>query len=110
MSQTSRAARMQRTVLRLEGEDVLYHPTDGGAAVTVRACFRSAHKALDLDTGSTVNSTDPLCDVLLADLPELPRAGVSAVTARGTRYVVREIQPDGEGMALLALQRMGRAD
>jgi len=112
MGWAENSAALRAANLAVHGETIVFEPADGGAPATIPngGIFRSAHVAIDLNSGATVSSNQPLLDIDPALLPSLPVAHKSFVTVRGKRYVVQDVQPDGEGMLTLQLSTKPRVD
>jgi hypothetical protein len=79
-----------------------YEP-DGLPAEDITGVFSLVYHEVDLDEGPAVATNQPNLFVNLADLPAAVSPGLDHVTCEGTRYVVSEEQPDGEGGAVLLL-------
>lgn len=75
-----------------------------GPAVEVKGVFHDSYQRIDL-AGIAAQGSGPAVFVRLSDLPSDPNKDEkAAVTARGVEYLVREVQPDGEGGAMLLLR------
>jgi hypothetical protein len=90
------AAAANRAVRQTFGE------TATVAGTSCRAVFDQAHQLVELSGDVPVTTTRPVLDVVLADLPAVPTIG-AAVIVDGTTYEIRDVQPDGQGMAKLTL-------
>lgn len=86
------------------GESVEYS-YNGGAAISIRGVFDSAHIAVDPDTGASISTTDPLLGIKAADLPGKPTKS-DTVTVHGIAYRVIDSQPDGQGGINLILKKL----
>ena len=96
------AAMVRREVLGTLGCDVVYQPK-GGAPVTVRAVHRGPHEAMRFDP-IEISTTSPSLLVDLAQLGVAPKKGDTVVIGTDT-WRVTDVQPDGEGGALLSIAR-----
>lgn len=89
------------------GQAARYDPADG-AEVALLGVFTAAHARRAEATGLAVSTADPVLTVFAAELPAgaLQRRGDGdAVTINATRYSVRDIEPDGSGLARIVLER-----
>ncbi|MFN3616028.1 MAG: hypothetical protein ACK4WC_15925 [Rubrimonas sp.] len=89
------------------GQATLYDPQDG-AEVAVLGIFTAAHARRAEAAGLAVSTAEPVLTVFAADLPAgalLRRGDGDAVTINATRYSVRDIEPDGSGLARIVLER-----
>lgn len=87
------------------GESVTYDR--GGVESSITGEFDPAGVRVEIVDGIAVQSRAPRLFVRLADLPD-DRAEVGdAWTARGFRYRVAEVDPDGHGAAVLRGERTG---
>lgn len=104
-------ARTQRAFSR---GSVTYTPPEGAAVELEHFVFRSATRKIDTEVGIEVRVPEPHGAVRLADLPG-GRAETGATIAipptyhpsypDGAVFVVHAIDEDGEGGAVLAMQR-----
>lgn len=110
MSWSDLAEAALRIVLDTFGEPVLYHPRgDDGAARTpfaLTGVFEAAHQLVDLGGETPLSSVHPTLSVALSDFPanDPPRPDDELAVADGA-WRVFEVQPDGQGGALLILKR-----
>lgn len=72
------------------------------SSVEVQAIFDRTHRHIDPDTGVTISTDDPRLAIRLADLPFEPDLE-TRVTWGDQTYRVIDVQPDGQGMAVLRL-------
>ena len=89
--------------------DVTYTPPGGDTAFPIRAIFDAEHAAVDLDAGAPIDTTVPAVGVRLQDfldvVGEYPlQEGELAVGA--LVFLVRSVQPDGDGGARLELEQL----
>lgn len=89
------------------GERVVYWPASE-PSFEIRAIFEAAFTMVDPGGNAIIQSTQPRLGVKLSDFAMTPAEG-DRVEVRGTVYDVTEYQPDGQGGALLMLQRCSRA-
>ena len=86
----------------LLGGSVVYSP-GAGVPVTVRGIFDAAYVRVDAGTAG-VSSSGPAVFLKLADLPSNPETDTAAtVTVASVVYTIREVSPDGTGVAVLHL-------
>ena len=100
-----------------------FEPFDGTPVLIASGgIFRAEHVELDPATVVGVSITAPTLDVKLADLPIEPRANVRELDADhvtihfsvgsgfpftgDVRFRISDLQPDGEGMATLAIHQV----
>lgn len=95
------------------GEPVLYIPA-GQPGMTITGVFDVAYKPLtplgghmgleplDIGLSGDTNSVGPVLGVQLSQFSQLP-AQDDVLTVRDVLYRVREVQPDGHGVAKLLL-------
>jgi hypothetical protein len=96
---------VQGSALRTFTESFDYVSVDGPSTSSLRGIFREQHitEAALLDERSVV-SQKPMIDVLLSDLPTVPKRGDLVTIPRLSRtFEVDESQEDGEGMSKLLL-------
>jgi len=89
--------------------DVTYTPPGSTTAYAIRGVFDAEHAAVDLDTGAPVDTTVPAVGVRLQDFIDLglEHPVQDAELAVGSLvYVVRSVQPDGDGGARLELEQL----
>lgn len=89
--------------------DVTYTPPESTTAFAIRAIYDAEHAAVDLDTGVPVDTTVPAVGVRLQDFLDV----VGAYPLQGGElavgslvYLVRSVQPDGDGGARLELEQL----
>lgn len=78
------------------------HPIPG-APVWLRGIFSAEYRRAVLEGDVAVEASGPMVSMHLADLPDGYAVRGDNLTIRGVAYVVREIQPDGEGNVDLIL-------
>jgi hypothetical protein len=83
------------------GEDVVYTP-QGGSAATVSGIFNA--QTYVIEQGVPVLSYQPSLGLKVSDLASNPRIGDS-VSVRSVSYKVVSVDVDGEGGAVLSLQK-----
>lgn len=77
-----------------------------GVAVAPRGIFDALYTKVDAGEVG-VSSAGPAAFVRLADLSSDPEVDLDArVTVDGQEYTIREVQPDGQGAALLLLHEV----
>ena len=97
-------------VIRVFGKPATYTPPDATEPLDLpdlKAVFEEAHEFVELGSGEPVSTTKPAALVRLADFPadnQPERDGV--LTVAGNDYTIIDIQPDGEGGALLPLHEV----
>lgn len=106
MGWPEQAASAQNANLAAFGEGVEYTVVGATSPASVRGIFCETFTSLDTDTGVAISTHQPNLFVVIADLPATPRQLDSFVrTATATRYVVEDVQRDGEGGAYLLAKR-----
>lgn len=88
---------------RALGRDATYLPAVG-SPVSIRGVFGSTHVEVNVGQVAPMSSLAPSLGIKLSDLPLRPKKG-DRVTVAGTTYRIIDSQEDGEGGALLILQR-----
>lgn len=86
------------------GESITY-AQPGGSPETITGIFDAEHAGLDL-AGLEVATVGPRVSVVLADLPGGKALRRAQVVARGVTYEVSDIEPDGQGAAVLRLHEV----
>jgi hypothetical protein len=91
------------------GEPVTYDPVEGDA-FALTAVVDLAHAEVSFTDGAPVSTVKPMLGVRLADFP----AGIAPqqddqATVRGTLYDVVDVEPDGQGGAMLVMQEAPNA-
>lgn len=66
--------------------------------------FEASYELVTLDSGLPVSTIVPVCLVRLSECPRRPARGDEVIVSAGT-YRVRDVQPDGQGGALLVLEQ-----
>lgn len=89
------------------GERVVYWPASE-PSFEITAIFDATFQMLEPGGNAMIQSTQPRLGVKLSDFACPPAEG-DRVEVRGTIYDVVEYQPDGQGGAMLMLQRCSRA-
>jgi hypothetical protein len=91
------------------GEDATYAPA-GHPERTLRVVFRNEGTKVVTETGATVTTRRPLCDVRTVDLAPLrPMPNQDVVTIRGVPWNVVDVDDDdGEGIVTLLLGKPKR--
>ena len=77
--------------------------SDGVTTVTVKGLFDSTYQQIDPDTNAIVISSKPRATLFLNDVAFKLKQGL-VVVIKGKTYKIREVQPDGEGSAVLYLE------
>ncbi len=75
----------------------------GGGASAVNGIFDDAFIEVEVGAGVPIGSTDPQFKCRSADVPATAAEG-DTLTASGTVYTVRIIEPDGTGSTRLTLE------
>ena len=97
-------------IIRIFGKPAAYTPPEASEPLdlpALKAVFEAAHQFVDLSSEMPVSTTAPGALVRLADFPaeqQPERDGV--LTVEGKDYTIVDIQPDGEGGALLPLHEV----
>ena len=88
------------------GQAVTY--TDSNAEVhDLEGIFSNAFEGVDPNSGYTVVSSLPNLGIKTADWPKLPEEGEQiTIAATGDQYIVRHAEDDGEGHAVVFLNRV----
>lgn len=87
-------------------QPVRYTP-QSGASFVLNAIFTDAATVVALGEGADHSTMAPMLGVKLSDFPDgfPPQQGDTAVIlATGAAYLVKDVNPDGGGMAKLPLQ------
>ena len=89
--------------------DVTYQPPAGTVAFAIRGIYDAEHAAVDVDSGAPIDTTVPAVGVRLQDFLDV----VGALPLQGGEirvgplvYLVRSVQPDGDGGARLELEQL----
>jgi len=98
-------------VMGVFGESAVFQPVVG-TPFPISGTFHEAYKSLDLAGGTGMTTEAPAIGVLLSDFSAAPkqkdRVVISATALHsGGTYVVKEVQLNGIGGALLLLNRVG---
>jgi hypothetical protein len=98
-------------VMTVFGERTVFQPIFG-TPFPITGTFHEAYKSVDLVGGMGITSEMPALGVQLSQFPVHPRQkdGVAIVATAmhgGGTYVVKEVQVNGLGGALLLLNRVG---
>lgn len=97
-------------VIRTFGKPATYTPPGASGPLDLpdlKAVFEAAHEFVELSGEVPVSATQPAALVRLSDFPaehQPERDGVLTVGGKG--YTIVDIQPDGEGGALLPLHEV----
>ena len=97
--------RMHQKTLATFGKAITYIPVDGTEYPVAKAIFDKNFLAVDPNTGATVQSTNPMLKVRLADLQRAPKAG-DRVRVDGVTYRINEPQQDSEGGMMIELDKV----
>lgn len=78
-----------------------------GAAQDLRGIWSDVYATTDPENGVAVMSSEPNVGFRIADLKTYPRKDdeIYRVSSK-TRYIVREVSPDGEGGVTLVLEKV----
>ena len=99
------AQHMNADVLQVFAGTVLVRPT-GRPALSVQAHFDEAYEAVEMQGDVPVSTVGPTLLVRLSDFPVPPQQGWGVEIGSGLTkkaYTVIDVQPDGDGLALLPL-------
>lgn len=96
---------MDRAVLEHLGGPVTYTSAEGDT-VEVIGIFDRSYVRLDAGEAG-VSSTGPALFVRLEDLPADPETDNPTIMVDGTKYRVREVEPDGRGGVRLLMHVVG---
>ena len=88
------------------GQTVEYRPLSGDA-VSITAIFDRVWTEVDPTSGVAFSTNDPTLGVDLSDLDAAPQQGDSVLINGSDIYGVTDVQEDGQGWAVLHLQRTG---
>lgn len=105
MAWPSHLALADRAVLEHLGGPVIYEPFDGDA-VEVTGVFDEAYVRADVGHAG-ISGSGPAVFFRLSDLPSDPEVDDPTIIVNGSRYRVREVEPDGQGGVHLLLHRKG---
>lgn len=85
-------------------DDITHAPVDW-TAQAIRAIWSDTYISVDPETGVQVMSSDPNIGVRLADFNRQPKK--NDTIKKGTvEYRIRAVEPDGEGGAVLVLEKI----
>ena len=86
------------------GEPATFSPAVG-ASFDFMGIFDNAYKEISMsDFGTEITSVYPVIGINLADFPNVPLQGDSlTIQGTGKTYIVRDVQPDSHGGAMLIL-------
>lgn len=85
------------------GIEVTHRPAAGGAQ-TLFGVWSDTYESVSPEDGIAVMSSDPNIGFRLSDLTLEPEKGDIIVKAN-VRYIVRAVEPDGEGGVTLVLEK-----
>ena len=85
------------------GEECKFFPKEGGCFV-LNGIFDNTYEAIDPDTEQVLSGNQPALGVNLNDVKFKLKQGCE-VELRNTRFKVSDVQKDGQGGAVLRLQR-----
>jgi hypothetical protein len=95
---------LDRIVDTLDSGGVEYLPM-GESPVEIKAVFSNSHVEVDIGDGVPVSSIRPTLFLKLTTIPRSPKRG-DRVRVDGVLYRVEDSQLDGEGGALLILNKL----
>lgn len=75
-------------------------------SLTVTGLFKAEHEAVDVRSGVSVSSVQPVLELRACDVPGGVDEG-DAVQVQGCRYQVTDVRPDGHGTLKLLLHKLG---
>jgi hypothetical protein len=97
-------AMTDRATLGQLGGPVTYTPASG-PSVEVSGIFDAAFVPVDAGGVAVIGTSGPAVFVRLADLPTDPETDNPVITVAGQDYTVREVHPDGTGVAVILLHK-----
>jgi hypothetical protein len=77
--------------------------------LTVTGIFMAEYEAVDVSTGVSVSTVQPVLEIREKDVPDGVEEG-DAVNVRSVSYVVADARPDGYGVLKLFLHKAGNHD
>jgi len=99
------ANRVTRTVTQKLGVPVEYQHTEQNERYEVKGVWTESSTTVDVNLQVPISSVNPRLGVRLADLRYPPDTG-DFVIKKETRYRVIDVSPDGQGAAVLTLERI----
>lgn len=98
-----------RSATRAFGEEVKFY-TESAGPFLVQAIFSNEYQAVDLDLQKTVSTNQPNLGINLSDIVFEFKIKEVEVEVRGIRFRITDKREDGQGGALLMLQRKNKND
>ena len=91
------------------GEEVKFFPTKAGGVCVVNGVFDSKYQVVDPDTQEMISTNKPGLGVNLNDFQVQPMQG-DVFEIRGIKFRVTDKQEDGQGGAVLLLNKVNASD
>lgn len=91
------------------GEEVKFFPLKAGGVFLIRGVFDSKYQVIDPETQEMVSSNKPGLGVNLNDFSVQPAQG-DKFEIRGIEFKVTDKQEDGQGGAVLLLNKVNASD
>jgi hypothetical protein len=108
MSFRDHADRILGAAQRIFGEEVTFYPKTGGV-LKVLGVFDNEYQVVDPETEQVISANQPGLGVNLNDFEADPKKE-DEFEIRGTRYRVTEKREDGQGGAVLLLNKVKASD
>lgn len=80
------------------------HTPDGGSPQALNGIWSDVYISVDPTDGAQIMSSDPNIGFRLSDFDVAPKKG-DTIQKSGVNYIVRAVEPDGEGGTTLVLER-----
>jgi hypothetical protein len=103
------ADRILKKAMSSMGTEAKFYPKKEGGIFNVRGVFDSKYQVVDPETQEIVSTNKPGLGVNLNDFTVIPVQG-DEFEIRGTRFVVTDKQEDGQGGAVLLLNKVKASD
>ena len=91
------------------GEECKFYPKEGGCFI-VNGIFDNTYQAIDPETEQVLSGNQPALGINLNDVTKFKLKQGCEVELRNKRFKVSDVQEDGQGGAVLRLQRMNIND
>ncbi len=95
---------VNRAVAQNLGTPATWTPKGSGSPVSLRAKFNRRHVVFDVNAGVNVTTSSSSAWIRIADLPREPIED-DGFDVDGLSFVIVGFEPDGQGGALLVLER-----
>jgi hypothetical protein len=106
MSWADMAKSVLETGIETFKTEVTYHSISAQAFYSAQGVFDAAHLVVSLRDDLDYSTVNPVLGVSLAQLETVPAQGDEIILPAGATYRVSDIQPDGQGGALLILEKV----